>query len=119
MSAAIDPVILLDDLTLRGMQIELTTDLAAFFQGSATNDQRVRLNDWLDSIQPPSTIARLAAQAAAAVLVAFERGYTMAADQREASDGDLCTNCGHLLAMHDSAAGICNANCNCGVEDMP
>jgi hypothetical protein len=72
-----------DEKTLYLMRAEIEYDLDKLFH---TGQLPPRLADWLDAIQPPSTIAREAATAAAAVLLAFERGYRMSQEEdRDAS----------------------------------
>ncbi len=65
-----------DDSDLPELKREITRELAAFIHGNGQADW-TDLHKLLDDIQPPATVARLAAEAAAAVLIAFERGYRM------------------------------------------
>ena len=66
-----------DELALIAFQQDLTKNLAHFFYGDLTDDIKHNLDGALDTLQVTTNIAMLAAQAAVAVLIAFERGYRM------------------------------------------
>lgn len=55
---------------------EITTEIAALLHESV-NTNHVAMPNLADFIQPPNSIIRLAAKAAADVFMAFERGYRM------------------------------------------
>lgn len=69
------------DMDLPELEMALVDGLAVLFtvgaESDEDNDALDRLHRAVEQVQPPSTVARMAANSAAAVLLAFEHGYQL------------------------------------------
>lgn len=73
MDAPEDEVV--DDTEMEDLEAAILDELEAAIEDAAADPLRK-----LSEIQPPTTIVRAAAAAAAQVLIAFERGYRMSGE---------------------------------------